>query len=724
MKKTKKLTAAITAAAMLIGGNIGVLPWGNNDVALPSAIAVNEDISSFGDSYTNSIANSYALNYDRELAAVDVAEGTTTTTKPTTTTTTTSTTANPDETGVYGDVNGTVSVTMADYLGILYYIAGMSDIACSPVYADLNCDGIVNVVDASILSLFISQQIPSIPIDTIEIIDPSWDSKKDIYIGPSSHRISANPGDEVTINFSISDYKFRERYDLQGDILIDENFSLSSLSSLSRSSGGCSKDAKKFAYFWTVFDEMDIDENEPNLISLTVKIPENTPAGSYSVGIENLEVYNMYGQPANVTIENAVIDVIDNVTTTMTTTTSTTTTETTTTTTTTSTTTTTTSTTTTPTTTKPVTTTTESTCIPGDVDGDGRLNMTDVRYITEYYSSAAVDRESLLTEEQKKAADANCDGLINSYDAYIVTKVYIAFQIGVDITDVSEYIAENFTYKCPTSEDCGYTFDEIIESPVKPSLEINDIKYEIDKTYENENVVEVSIYADDFDDNVATLDFHVDYGYDLKPYYTSTGFGEELKVETVGVAAECLSIVEDTGESIYISLINHHNYYLDGEIIKLYFIIPSDAEQGDLYIVEIKYEQGDMLVCSEDSKAHAYLFKFGLFDGGEIYIEDNYGTTITTTTTTSTTSTTTTSTTTTPTTTTTTSTTTTTTTTTTETTTSTTATSTTTPPTTTTVTTTTLPETGYSVIYNYIILAAAAMVIFGIYTILKNREEA
>ncbi len=65
-----------------------------------------------------------------------------------------------------------------------------------------------------------------------------------------------------------------------------------------------------------------------------------------------------------------------------------------------------------------------------------------------------------------------------------------------------------------------------------------------------------------------------------------------------------------------------------------------------------------------------------------------------------------------------------TTTTTTETTTSTTATSTTTPPTTTTVTTTTLPETGYSVIYNYIILAAAAMVIFGIYTILKNREEA
>ena len=70
------------------------------------------------------------------------------------------------------------------------------------------------------------------------------------------------------------------------------------------------------------------------------------------------------------------------------------------------------------------------------------------------------------------------------------------------------------------------------------------------------------------------------------------------------------------------------------------------------------------------------------------------------------------------------STTTTTTTTTTETTTSTTATSTTTPPTTTAVTTTTLPETGYSVIYNYIILAAAAMVIFGIYTILKNREEA
>lgn len=724
MKKTKKLTAAITAAAMLIGGNIGVLPWGNNDAALPSAIAVNENISSFGDSYTNSIANSYALNYDRELAAVDVVEGTTTTTKPTTTTTTTSTTANPDETGVYGDVNGDNSITLSDAVYMLQYITQKSDIACNTVYADLNKDGNVNIIDAAIVYSFVSRSIPSIPINSDES-DSSWDSEKTIYISPDNSHVSAEPGDEVTINFNMTEYEFSKLYAIQGNVSIDKNLSLISLTS--SVNFACSNvDTKQFAALWNYSKNIIEEFGVPYIASITVKIPENTSAGSYSVGIENLEVYNMYGQPANVTLENAVIDVIDNVTTTMTTTTSTTTTETTTTTTTTSTSITTTSTitttmstTTTPTTTKPVTTTTESTCIPGDVDSDGRLNMTDVGYITEYYRSAAVDRESLLTEEQKKAADANCDGLINSYDAYIVTKVYIAFQIGVDITDVSEYIAENFTYKCPTSEDCGYTFDEIIESSIKPSLEISDIKYEIDKTNENENVVEVSIYADDFDENVATLDFHVDYGYDIKPYYTSTRFGEELKVETVGVAAECLSIVEDTGESIYISLINHNNYYLDGEIIKLYFIIPSDAEQGDWYIVEIKYEQGDMLVCGEDSKAHAYLFNYGLSDG-EIYIEDNYGTTITTTTTTITTSTTTATTTTT----TSTTTTSTTTTTTTETTTSTTATSTTTPLTTTTVTTTTLPETGYSVIYNYIILAAAAMVIFGIYVILKNREEA
>ncbi|MBR6624229.1 MAG: LPXTG cell wall anchor domain-containing protein, partial [Ruminococcus sp.] len=53
----------------------------------------------------------------------------------------------------------------------------------------------------------------------------------------------------------------------------------------------------------------------------------------------------------------------------------------------------------------------------------------------------------------------------------------------------------------------------------------------------------------------------------------------------------------------------------------------------------------------------------------------------------------------------------------------TTTTETTTTETTTETTTTTLPQTGYSEIYNYIMLAAAAMVFFGIYAIKKSREE-
>ena len=34
-----------------------------------------------------------------------------------------------------------------------------------------------------------------------------------------------------------------------------------------------------------------------------------------------------------------------------------------------------------------------------------------------------------------------------------------------------------------------------------------------------------------------------------------------------------------------------------------------------------------------------------------------------------------------------------------------------------------LPQTGYSVVYNYIMLAAAAMVLFGIYAMAKSRKE-
>ncbi len=34
-----------------------------------------------------------------------------------------------------------------------------------------------------------------------------------------------------------------------------------------------------------------------------------------------------------------------------------------------------------------------------------------------------------------------------------------------------------------------------------------------------------------------------------------------------------------------------------------------------------------------------------------------------------------------------------------------------------------LPQTGYSVIYNYIMLAASAMVLFGIFAMAKSRKE-
>lgn len=55
--------------------------------------------------------------------------------------------------------------------------------------------------------------------------------------------------------------------------------------------------------------------------------------------------------------------------------------------------------------------------VPGDVNGDGKVNVTDVTMVT-----AAVKGKKALTEEQKKAADMNGDGKVNVADVAAITK--------------------------------------------------------------------------------------------------------------------------------------------------------------------------------------------------------------------------------------------------------------------------------------------------------------
>ena len=286
-----------------------------------------------------------------------------------------------------------------------------------------------------------------------------------------------------------------------------------------------------------------------------------------------------------------------------------------------------------------VVTTTATTTAPtpdvilGDVDNNGIMDMSDASYIMAHYNAVACGQESPLNEAQQKAADTNGDGCINSYDAFIVSKIYAAIMTGMDVSDVPAYIAENFTYKCVDSADGGYTVEEIAASSVKPTLSVADVEYKLDELAENGYIAEVTLSAEGFDEDVTAFDFHVYYDEGLTPYYTENNGYKNLKVSTMGGAAYC-SLGKGFNEAdnyIFISLVNRQKENLNGEMIKLYFNVPKDAQSGDKFKVYPEYTKGDVLVSGADNKSHAYLFTQGL-KGGTLSIKgDAVTTTVTTT---------------------------------------------------------------------------------------------
>ncbi len=295
-----------------------------------------------------------------------------------------------------------------------------------------------------------------------------------------------------------------------------------------------------------------------------------------------------------------------------------------------------------------VVTTTATTTAPtpdvilGDVDNNGIMDMSDASYIMAHYNAVACGQESPLNEAQQKAADTNGDGCINSYDAFIVSKIYAAIMTGMNVSDVPAYIAENFTYKCADSADGGYTAEEIAASSVKPTLSVADVEYKLDELAENGYIAEVTLSAEGFDEDVTAFDFHVYYDEGLTPYYTENNGYKNLKVSTMGGAAYC-SLGKGFNEAdnyIFISLVNRQKENLNGEMIKLYFNVPKDVQSGDKFKVYPEYTKGDVLVSGADNKSHAYLFTQGL-KGGTLSIKgDAVTTTVTTTKATTTTTTT------------------------------------------------------------------------------------
>ncbi len=65
-----------------------------------------------------------------------------------------------------------------------------------------------------------------------------------------------------------------------------------------------------------------------------------------------------------------------------------------------------------------------------DVDGDGKVDVSDASAILTAYGKLSTGQPSGLSESQEKAADANMDGTIDSSDAALVQEFYSQISIG------------------------------------------------------------------------------------------------------------------------------------------------------------------------------------------------------------------------------------------------------------------------------------------------------
>ncbi len=94
----------------------------------------------------------------------------------------------------------------------------------------------------------------------------------------------------------------------------------------------------------------------------------------------------------------------------------------------------------------PVTTTVTTIVTPavpeyslGDIDSDGIVSATDASIVLRAYSLLSTERDSGLTDEQKKSADVNSDGRIDSSDSSIILSYYSFLSAGGYAT-FEEYI--------------------------------------------------------------------------------------------------------------------------------------------------------------------------------------------------------------------------------------------------------------------------------------------
>lgn len=146
----------------------------------------------------------------------------------------------------------------------------------------------------------------------------------------------------------------------------------------------------------------------------------------------------------------------------------------------------------------------------------------------------------------------------------------------------------------PTASLAGeiyqFTDKEILASPVKPIITLESQVLTLDEVMWNNREVEVTINVEGADLQYSATGLRLNYDSRLSVKEDDNGYPEVTSGNAIGYLGAMFGIYND---SIFLATVGEADYGRDGRMWNITFVLPEDAEEGDVYTLDIAWESVD-----------------------------------------------------------------------------------------------------------------------------------
>ena len=218
------------------------------------------------------------------------------------------------------------------------------------------------------------------------------------------------------------------------------------------------------------------------------------------------------------------------------------------------------------------------------------------------------------TKNTKKDKNAKKeDRVINGEDATAVFKYYSYASIGKDLSDIDAVWNE---INGKDESDIEIDKKEISESKIKPVIEVSKKVFDESDDIAGKTVkVEFKIDGENVDDNYCTTGFHVYWDERLKAVNTNRNAIAQFEDTAGGWLTANLSSNGEHG--VFLTMSGRDNGGSTGTLWSITFALPDDAKPGDVFPIDVAFEDGDLFKSIAPNTAElrvmqAYLETYGI----------------------------------------------------------------------------------------------------------------